>query len=438
VEDRSVAYYGKYEPFDLGGRVLLYDPGWLFNRSSAQEPPDADASIGAHRTWNNWNRVAEKYNTTIQQGWSLGYWDVPDAIIEGFMSGVPVADMVVMITFHPLQTASAGVLHRLTEIAPPQSDIWGEQLCIIPSSDPYVKDFGFYMSPLVRGREGQGIGYNRDILASLGLEDPKALWRAGRWNVETFFDYANQATRMNSAGVVEQWGMAFGWLQLNKIMMNAYQTWEYTYDPVTQRFSPGYTDPNFVLALEQTVRAYQDDKVNPYEDGNYYAIEPNNYYLDGNVLFWNMQVNRVPIGDDALTFDYGIVPWPLIPGNNSGIHFLNQDIVCAIPIGVANPMVVFQIFEELMGTEVDILDELWENQYENISRYFRHLDDVEVAMEINHQLQRTQIIMRHDYNWENLVFSTGNGSETVAQAIEARLPEAQAKIDELLHRDHMN
>jgi len=56
-----------------------------------------------------------------------------------------------------------------------------------------------------------------------------------------------------------------------------------------------------------------------------------------------------------------------------------------------------------------------------------------LAVELMLYHTKTQIIVRHDYNWENLVFTVGSGEAPIAQAIEERLQPAQEKIDELLH-----
>ncbi|MCL2664586.1 MAG: hypothetical protein FWE82_03150 [Defluviitaleaceae bacterium] len=440
-EAPSVRYFGKFDAVDLGGREILYVPGWVFNMQSDQEPPDPSQpgfNPEQLRIYDNMLRVADKYNASIMMGWNWDYWNFPDQIINGYLAHEPVADLVAMITFHPLQTASAGVLHFLKDVAPADSDLWNEKIIIEPSTHPILKDYAWYWNALNRGKDVEGVYYNRDMISSLGLEDPKDLYNQGRWNLDVLFEYMNTATRVNPDDTYASYGWGTNWLSTNRMIMQAHNTWEFVVDAGGHYIAP-YTTPDFVAALEMTMRIFIGDAVAHLDqhdglDESYYGTTQD-AWKRGNVLFWILGIRQMPTGEDRMTFDYGIVPMPRKAGDNSHIRHYPQDITLAIPIGVENPKAVFSLFEELMAYNIDDQEEALEDQMDGLRRFFNHEEDVEMAMEINLHLNRSQTILRHDYNWEQLVWAVCSGTETISEATESRLGPAQDLISELLHFD---
>ena len=263
---------------------------------------------------------------------------------------------------------------------------------------------------------------------------PKALFARGEWDLEKFYEYNLKATRVNSVGIVEQWGNCMGYLNVGKMAMVAYETWEYYKDPVDGKYKTALGDPKFLKCLEVNTRIFLEDKSGIAIEGNYYGANGDEY-IQGNVLFWQTGTTGVPKGDDALTFDYGFVPFPLAPGNNSGIHCYPQDILAAIPVGVAEPTIVFQIMEELMGTEYGFEEEALDNLYDSYAQNFIHEDDIEMAIELGLYMSSPRIILRHDYPWEAIVSHVSQGNQTPAQAIEERIQECQDMVDNFLHTE---
>ena len=430
-------YTNKFEAKNLGGREIAITPGWALSLDSKGDPPDPSREGYKReqtRVWDSMMKVCAKYNVEVVQGWDWSYSDWPEQLIEAYLANEPTSDIIALITFQPMHTASAGILHKIADIAPPQSDLFNERLLITPSADEFCSKYCWWFTPLNRNYDMTCIGYNREIIASLGLEDPKALFKKGEWNLEKFYEYNLAATKVNSVGVVEQWGNCLGYLPVGRIAMVAYETWEYYKDPVDGKYKTALNDPKFLKCLEVNTRIFLEDKSGIAIEGNYYGANGDEY-KEGNVLFWHVDATRVPKGDDALTFDYGIVPYPLIPENKSGIHCYPQDILAAIPVGVAEPGIVFQIMEELMGYNYGKEEEAYDDLYDIYAANFIHEDDIEMAMELNLYRCSPRIILRHEYPWEGIVSQVSQGNQTPAQAIEERIQECQDMVDNFLHTD---
>ena len=306
------------------------------------------------------------------------------------------------------------------------------RLHIKPSNDEFVGKYAWWLTPLNRNYDNHAIGYNREILTSLGLEDPKALFRRGEWDLEKFYEYCLAATRVNNDGITEQWGTCMGFVSIGSMANVAYEVWQYYKDPVDGKYKSMLSDPKFLKCLEINTRIFLENKTGIALEGH---GTNGDEYIDGNVLFWHANTTQIPKGDEALTFDYGIVPYPLAPGNNSGIHDYPQDICAAIPIGVAEPGIVFQIMEELMGYNYGYEEESLDELYGKYAQNFIHEDDIEMAMELNLHLSSPRIILRHDFPWESTVSYVSQGYATPAQAIEERFQWAQDMVDEFLHTD---
>jgi len=430
-------YFGKFQAKNMGGREISITPGWALSLDSKGDPPDPTRDGFKNeqlRIWDNMIRVCEKYNCEIVQGWDWDYYYWPEALIEAYLANEPTSDAIAMITFQPIHTASAGILHKIADIAPPYSDLFNDQKLITPSPDEFVGKYGWYWTPLNRDYGPSGIGYNRDILASLGLEDPKALFNRGEWTLEKFYEYALAAVRINSAGVVEQWGTCMGYLNIGRMALVAYEHWEYFKDPADGKYKTALADPKFLKCLEVNTRIFLEDKSGISIEGNYYG-SAGDEYIQGNVLFWDCGVNGVPKDENALTFDYGLVPYPLIPENKSGIHYYPQNIVISIPIGVEDPQGVFLIMEEVMSYNYNHEEEAYDDLMDQYAANFTHDDDIQMDMDINLYMCSPRIILRHEYPWEGIVSQVSQGNMTPAQAIEERIQECQDMVDEFLHTD---
>ena len=99
-------------------------------------------------------------------------------------------------------------------------------------------------------------------------------------------------------------------------------------------------------------------------------------HRDGNALFFYQQHWSPPTGDYRYPFDFGVVPFPLGPDNQSGSTFFRLPGGWIMLNGTDNPSAVYQIFEEYMnwwGADHSFRDNA---AIEYVATRFNRMDDV--------------------------------------------------------------
>jgi len=183
------------------------------------------------------------------------------------------------------------------------------------SADNRYLDLGLYM-----------VAYNKELLEREGLPDPHELWANGEWTWEAMTEIVSKATRdTNGDGQTDQWGV-------NLIPPEAFILSAGGF-PYTQgadgKMVFAYDSPQVIGALTQMAAwrqaGYQHDSW--HFDG----------FKNGNVALafgamWLLADIR-----PSMEFEYGVVPYPLAPGETE-YHYITHALdFRAIPVNAENP-----------------------------------------------------------------------------------------------------
>ena len=192
-----------------------------------------------------------------------------------------------------------------------------------------------------------GLFYNRRLLSEMGLEDPQKLVREGRWDLDAFQRYIEQAPKdRNSDGSFDDsndwWAMTGDYIPA----MNALFTGG---GNVILRQTGGRVDyvldeaPHIEYLLKmKEIFAPDGTFFNPNWDGGRAATG----FTFGYVLFCAVELSDPII--EGMEEDFGVVPFPAAPGSST-YHCLmshHSPIVC-VPSTIDNPEATGAVLEAL-------------------------------------------------------------------------------------------
>ena len=392
----------KYEGVDLGGRVIRIANHWDMTPTGGTEL--SDQFVQRHAD------IEEKYNITIE--YVEVTWDekIP-TLTNSILANEPFADLVSITS----DQASALVQE---EYLIPINDL--TDMNTINLSDTLI-DIGtigedLYMLNQVVNQSG-GLFYNKTMFDQAGLDDPYDLYQAGEWTWDAMLEAAKELTAGEQYGLGSDGHGLARWLVFSNEadILNM------------ETFEVGIDSPEALEAYEFFASLYHEHNVIKPNDGDNYG-DPKRFFNEGLVgmvdgYSWEMD------GRSDLPFEWGYVMYP--KGPNASDHMVPVRGVegMVIPVGVEDPEMVFQIWEDLQSW--DIVEQERNEWFEIISPTMETYDTL-VAMQDSIRKNYYTAYDLEDAFYEmydNIIA----GTESPAQAISRVKPEAQARVDAYLN-----
>lgn len=398
------------ETYDLGGRHITIN-------FHADLTPQEGTEIGDLQV-ERWREVEEKYNVTIE--WTTTPYDEKfDHFTTTVLAGEPYADIVLFDdteTGRLSRLALEGLIVAYDDIIDLSqtklSDMILEQGRILPDGKVYaVETLGTFA-------RGGGMFYNKTLFEQAGLEDPYDLVQRGEWT----WDAMLHAAKTLTSG--DQYGLA----------LNPHTIAEYSIISNDARVLDIETgeivldSPEALQALEFTADLFNLHDVVRENDRSTLWEDPPVFFNEGIAAMVHGATWEASEERREAPFEWGYVYWPLGP-NASEYGAIRTGVSgYVIPVGVEDPEIVYQIWEDL---------QLWEYERDQQIAWFEDIFPNEESVEMATQmLDNVKFGRWKPYNladafygtWEAIAF----GEQTPAQAVASIKPEAQARVDEFL------
>jgi len=398
------------ETYDLGGRTIKID----FHAGMEPEEGTELGDLAVER----WKEVEEKYNVTIE--WTETPYDQKfDKFTTTVLAGEPYADMVL---FDQTEVGRVAALAQ-EELIIPYDDIIDLSQSKVPeeiletgriSTDGKV----YKLDTLGAVQNGGGMFYNKTMFEQAGLEDPYELVQKGEWTWEAMLDAAKALTTGDQYGLAaDPNNLAEKSIMSNDARILDVETGEVVMD-----------DPDTIEALEFVADLYNVHGVVKPNDRSTNWEDPPVFFNEGLAAMvagdtWESSEER-----QEAPFDWGYVYWPLGPNATEYAALKGGVSGHVIPVGVEDPEIVYQIWEDL---------QLWEYERESAIEWFEDIFPNQESVDIATQmLDNMKIAEWKPFDLDDAFYETfepiANGEETPAQAVAKIKQEAQARVDEFL------
>lgn len=318
--------------------------------------------------------VEEKYNVYIEFV-NLTWDGIMENIPISIMSGWPDCDVYLCDLQYGVPAVLNNMATPLEDMAITSEfydDLFGDNIIMENLMVPGMEKT-YLFKPATLSWHLYMLGYNRDMVALAGLEDPQDLWDKGEWTWDKFLEYCVELTD-SSAGVYGYGGFWTNFLTMMLFSNNA-------------AFASG---PQEGLSSNETLEVldFFDQLYNvrgaaaPWNPDDWDIN--NNIYREGKLGFWisapwiNQQFLDVVGGAGNLPFDIGMVPAPVGPSGNKDTNAMRNATggnFYMIPRYIKDPGQVFDVMYELTNwfdgdlTERDDMDE-----FANVMISQRNLD----------------------------------------------------------------
>ena len=414
---------------DLEGREIRILCWWEYSISSDSPMPSPDdpGNFALDMMWyDNIRRIEDEFNAYIRTP-VVTYDDMLPMLTASVMAGDPAADIFMMTGPNTLSALVNNLILPASQFATPDADIFGPNALVARAAQWDGEIWSFHRAEYDLGPGALGV--NLDIINAIGAENPVDLFNRGQWTWHAWREIMMLATRDTTGdGVIDQFGMAGhpGDFIGNLIAAND----GYMIDNDLQF---AYDHPNTLVALEFAYDLFATDRVWFYDSG-LGGMDSG----DWNRNFWSFQEGRAAFWiyarwamDDAVPFEYALVPFPIGPNNTRGYtNTMGFPQALVIPVGVLNPHDVYDMYQEHMTWAYGGL------MSEGAVEWIRGgmLDEADVWRLLHDAGFTRKFDMGNvvpQYNWIHGDFAAQffDGEATVAQAIETARQPQQDLID---------
>ncbi|GHV05664.1 hypothetical protein FACS1894217_02940 [Clostridia bacterium] len=358
-----------------GNRIIRIGTWYEHFYQSSNEGPEADETSylngpeGATARYENMKAVEEKLKVKFE--WvRMTFEGIMVDLEEGTMSGLPSVDLYEADLQFGLPAALGGYCVSLDDLAPDGSDPYKEDPQVMKFMEIPGVDTHYLMAPYNPTKGVYALGFNWTLLKSKGLENPQDLWDRGEWTWEKYKEYCTALT--DTAATPPVYGMTGYWTNNLDGFMLSNDTGIATGKTET------LTDPKTGAVINLFKELYVDLKVaKPWDPDDW---EKNNTsYADGNIGFFvtNTWMLKEQGGGPELplTFEIGVVPYPVGPSGDKDKNFHNKvsGNWYIIPRGVENPQLVYDAWFDY--------NNWYDGDYANTKQYDIIADDEEGALE---------------------------------------------------------
>lgn len=338
-----------------------YDHYYTSDDEDIYANPDMSDEETAQLQFDHLKEVEEKYNVRIEFV-NLTWQGTIESINTSIMAGQPDCDVYEVDLQFGVPAALNGYAVDLKQYLSEDNDIFTDQtfMTYTDVNNGQANLFNSVMKQNLLG--GYPLGYNKDMIADAGLEDPQVLWENDEWTWDKFLEYCKVLTVDNDGdGVTDVYGYSGWWTSmLDGFLLSNGAT-------IASGEKETITSPETGEVLNFINTLYNVEKVaRPWNEDDW---DINNAcYKDGQTCFfiapaWTITPNE-------LNFELGVVPWPVGPSGsketNKGYNATTGNAYL-IPAGVDDPTFVYTVFADWLcwyGDDLELRDEVewFENQ----------------------------------------------------------------------------
>jgi len=320
-----------------GIRHITMATWWdIFYDSSHQDiwdNPDVTNVETAQMSMDALRRAEQEHNVYFE--WVNMTWDgIVENIRISIMSGVPDAEIYMVDTQWGIPLALSGFATSLEEMGLEGTDVFGENL-VMESLKLPGQDETYLFRPSGFANNLYSLGYNKDMVAARGLEDPQDLWNRGEWTWDVWRHYIRELTDPTQdiygyAGVFTVFSDMILWSNNAKIAGGPQQTLD---SPEVMEVLQFIYD---IYNVDRSARPWDPDV--DFWDGN------NSIYAEGRSAFW---ITAPWIHQDReVNFEFGIIPFPIGPSGDQATMATRgaEGNFFFIPRFIKNPREVYDAF----------------------------------------------------------------------------------------------
>jgi len=328
---------------DLGGREIRIVSWGTYNMGGSapyEEPDPEDPNYFIHRMqYDNMRRVEEQFNVTIIHVDGGDYGMHREGFLASQVAGNPDGE-IIRAPGSLLIPALAGG-HALV-----LSDITMDGITFDLLSNQSVTNVSAAIGAdiyTVRGASPLGMGpmlaVNMDLVNSLGLPNPVALYEAGTWTWEHLMNIMRLASAQGYFGIAGTQG------DLTRLLIGSN-------DGILVDANLNYAanHPNTVAAFDQMATIFQERlwRWNPDDPGDPFggwARQQHGFVEGADTVFFTEPSWVINL---EAPFHFEMIPFPVGPANTSGnTHVVGLAYGVLIPVGTPNPGEILMIIEEL-------------------------------------------------------------------------------------------
>ena len=417
-----------YEPVDLGKRVIKigsFFDHWLDTDFKTIEDVEAaginysNAAI-MQMQLDNIAEVAKKWNCEIE--WvNLGWDGIQQSINTSITAGSPECDIYVCDLQFALPPALNGYAYDLKEICPEGADVLADNI-IFETYDALGADTFLFKEVTGYPTGGYFLGYNADMLDSLGLERPEELAKRGEWTWDKFAEYLKICTQdTDSDGNPDIYGYGSAW----NITVDSFKA--SNNGAIAVSLTETLSSPEVVETFEFIQKIYVEDKTaRPIQ-----AVWEDNLYgwSTGKTVFGIVQPWQIDGQKGNYDFTLRIAPVPVGPSGDDSksaplvfnTYFISQ--------GIEDPTSVYCVFEELINW-FDY-DTEWRDDPSYLEMMFEDEEQFQLALDISNKamIDNWNYVDRQTWAVATVFSVVTNGDMTAAQAIDSYKQLLQDELD---------
>lgn len=417
-----------YEAKDMEGRTIRigiwWDEYWDSNYQTLDDVEAAAGSVGNTETMqmklDKIREIEKKWNCKIE--WvNLGWDGIQESISTSVVAGTPECDIYLSDTAWVLPAIMNGYAQKFTDYAPADADVLNEQKILTSTKILGQDEYLFHESSIYPGSASY-LAYNKEMVNSLGLEDPNDLAAKGEWTWDKFAEYCQKCTQdTDGNGTPDVYGYGSVGIETIKGLMCANNA------ELAVSDKEGLSSEASIQAFQFMDKLYNVDKTaRPY---TYEWNDDRDSLFNGQAAFAFVTTNELNGSGSGCDFPIYICPAPLGPngdGSMTPARFVNEYF---IPINVEDPTSVYCIFEEMQNwyngdTTYRDDPEFWESMFET-------QEQLDLAIELGFKNNNDMWTKVDDKQAVSAVWNTAivDKSATVAQAIEENKQILQSEID---------
>ncbi len=341
--------------YDSADTDVSDSPDWAV----AQEK---EGDTDAQKEEKSFNRtfMTERFNhvKTIEQRYGVKYYwqnltysGVQDSINTSILAGSPDCDIYLCDAGMAIPAQMNNLCVDLKTILPADHDILTSQVVA-----KYL-DLGDGRACIIQRQGGMTnthpLGFNKQLLDSYGLEDPRVLWEKGEWTWDKFEEYCKILTKdTDGDGNIDQYGFcAWDSDQFEEFMLSNGAN-------IASGTTQQLTSSKMTEVLEFLYNLHNVDKVCYPVTSDMDTNGVRTMYRKGNIGFFYIDV-WVQVGTDGDDYDWGnggenpqidfdviYCHWPVGPSGNQETDPQLNNVggeLYIIPAGVKDPLTVFNV-----------------------------------------------------------------------------------------------
>jgi len=410
---------------DMGERTIRLGAHWNiypFDSSSARPDPATSDNYEADvMMYERMRAIEQMYNVRfeiVNVDWGM----MQETLVTSVLAGDPWADIMQIEGPWFIPAIMNDLILPSEEFVRPHNDIAGPQEVMRWDGQYFGRYWIFRETEL--NIYGAFLGYNRDILDALGLPDPGELANRGEWTWDAFMEMAITATTGDTHGFSGTLNRhAFNFIASNGV-------------PIVNQISLSHNldSPALMNAFQFIQDMYFTHRVAYLTNDDIWSWDADWEFRNGNSLFFGWYHWMIPSGDEALPFNYGIVPFPIGPDNTSGTTHFNGPWGRGLLRGTADPEWVYTIFEDLTrwwGDDRGILDD---DGITYLATILHTMDDINRLVDLSTYTGLPDVSENvPGLDAWRIWVPVALGEMTVAQAIETYRLEIENAIDNALN-----